>query len=248
MSDTAILYRMKTENHICPFGLKTKELLKRKGYDVEDHKLTSRKKIDAFKKQHDVETTPQVFIDDHRVGGYEDLREYFDMESPGQSGTTYTPVIAIFTISLLMAVALQIGKTGSLTALLTIDLIVMFVAISMTVLSIQKLKDLFSFTNSFITYDLLAMRYIRYAYFYPFAEAFVGIGMLAGVTGILIGPISLFIGTIGAVSVFKAVYIDKRELKCACVGGDTNVPLGFVSLTENIFMIAAGAWMLSSAI
>ena len=54
---------------------------------------------------------------------------------------------------------------------------------------------------------------------------------------------TLFIGTIGAVSVFKAVYIDKRTLKCACVGGSSNVPLGFVSLTENLMMIAMALWM-----
>ncbi|MEC7510867.1 MAG: glutaredoxin family protein, partial [Pseudomonadota bacterium] len=34
-------------------------------------------------------------------------------------------------------------------------------------------------------------------------------------------------------------------LKCACVGGDSNVPLGFVSLSENIFMIAGAFLMLS---
>jgi hypothetical protein len=39
------------------------------------------------------------------------------------------------------------------------------------------------------------------------------------------------------------VYIDKRELKCACVGGNSNVPLGFVSLTENLVMIGMGLWM-----
>jgi hypothetical protein len=54
----------------------------------------------------------------------------------------------------------------------------------------------------------------------------------------------LFIGTIGAYSVFKAVYVEKRELKCACVGGDSNVPLGFVSLTENLMMMLMGVWML----
>jgi hypothetical protein len=57
--------------------------------------------------------------------------------------------------------------------------------------------------------------------------------------------VALFIGTIGAVSVFKAVYIDRRELKCACVGGDSNVPLGFVSLTENLMMIAMALWMMA---
>ena len=41
----------------------------------------------------------------------------------------------------------------------------------------------------------------------------------------------------------KAVYIDRRELKCACVGGSSNVPLGFVSLTENLMMVAMAVWM-----
>lgn len=57
-------------------------------------------------------------------------------------------------------------------------------------------------------------------------------------------PVALLIGSIGAISVFKAVYIDKRELKCACVGGDSNVPLGCVSLTENLFIINMALWML----
>lgn len=48
-----------------------------------------------------------------------------------------------------------------------------------------------------------------------------------------------------AEKVVKAVYIDKRELKCACVGGDSKVPLGFVSLTENLMMVGMAIWMLS---
>jgi hypothetical protein len=69
--------------------------------------------------------------------------------------------------------------------------------------------------------------------------------MVAGGTLAVVGaPIALFIGTVGAVSVVKAVYIDGRELKCACVGGSSNVPLGFVSLSENLVMMAMGIWML----
>lgn len=41
----------------------------------------------------------------------------------------------------------------------------------------------------------------------------------------------------------KTVYIDKRELKCACVGGSSNVPLGFVSFTEDVAMVAMAIWM-----
>jgi hypothetical protein len=72
--------------------------------------------------------------------------------------------------------------------------------------------------------------------------------MVAGALTWLSVPVALFIGTVGAASVFKAVYIDKRELKCACVGGSSNVPLGFVSLTENLMMIAMAVWMGLSAL
>ena len=105
-------------------------------------------------------------------------------------------------------------------------------------------KNLYTFTNSFITYDLLAMRNLRYGYAYPFLELYAGLGMLGGISPWLVAPVSVFIGSIGAASVFKAVYVDKRELKCACVGGDSNVPLGFVSLSENLFMVAGGLLML----
>ncbi|WP_024610719.1 glutaredoxin [Pseudoalteromonas sp. TB64] len=240
MSKSAQLFRMVTDEHICPFGLKSKDLLEREGYTVDDQLLTSREQTDEFKKQHNVETTPQTFIDNKRIGGYDDLRDYFNKPKAAQQGTTYTPVIAIFSVSFLLSVAFSFASDNSLLSMQTAEL---FVALTMAVLAIQKLQDLFSFTNSFITYDLVAMKVVRYAYVYPFLEAFVGIGMIAGLPAYVIAPISLFIGGVGAVSVIKAVYIDKRELKCACVGGDSNVPLGFISLTENLFMIAAGIWM-----
>ena len=96
----------------------------------------------------------------------------------------------------------------------------------------------------FLNYDLLAQRWVPYAKVYPYAEATGGILMLSGALYWLASPIMLFIGGIGAVSVIKAVYVEKRELKCACVGGNSNVPLGFVSLTENLFMLGMGIWML----
>ena len=239
MAKSAQLYRMATDEHICPFGLKSKDLLERQGFEVDDHLLTSRAQTDAFKQQHDVETTPQTFIDDERIGGYDELREYFNKSPAGQQGTTYTPVIAIFAVTLLLSLAFSLSGAG--LSMYTLEL---FVALTMAVLAIQKLQDLNSFSNSFITYDLLAMKVIPYAYVYPFLEAFVGVAMIASLPVYLVAPISLFIGSVGAISVIKAVYIDKRELKCACVGGDSNVPLGFISLTENLFMIAAGIWML----
>ncbi|MDQ2075763.1 glutaredoxin [Marinimicrobium sp. ABcell2] len=237
---TAELYRMVTDEHICPFGLKSKDLLERQGFEIEDHHLKTREQADAFKHEHQVDTTPQAFIDGERIGGYEDLRKYFGLDVPGEKEVSYQPIIAIFSTAFLMALAVGWVALETLWSIRTLE---WFVAISMCLLGLQKLKDLESFSTMFLNYDLLAQKQVRYSYVYPFAETLAGILMLAGVLIWLAAPMALFIGTIGAASVFKAVYIDKRELKCACAGGDSKVPLGFVSLTENLIMILMGLWM-----
>lgn len=240
-SQQATLYRMATDEHICPYGLKSKDLLEREGFDVDDHLLESREATDRFMDEHGVDTTPQTFIGGERVGGYEALRTHFGLEVKDEDETTYQPVIAIFATSFLMALGLSWAFFGTIFTLRTFE---WFIAISMCFLAVQKLQDVESFSTMFLNYDLLAQRWVRYGYIYPFGEALAGILMVAGALVWIASPVALFIGTVGAISVFKAVYIDKRELKCACVGGGSNVPLGFVSLTENLMMIFMGIWML----
>jgi glutaredoxin len=236
----AVLYRMVMPDHTCPYGLKARDLLKRSGYEVEDHHLTSREETEAFKTKHDVPTTPQVFIGGERVGGYDDLRRFLGKRVADPNATTYRPIIALFTMTALMAMAASYAVTGSIV---TVRAAEWFIAMSMVVLALLKLQNVETFATMFLNYDLLAKRWVPYSYIYPFAEGLAGVLMVAGALTWLSVPVALFIGTIGAVSVFKAVYIDRRELKCACVGGSSNVPLGFVSLTENLMMIAMAAWM-----
>ncbi|MHB9879796.1 MauE/DoxX family redox-associated membrane protein [Pacificimonas sp. ICDLI1SI03] len=241
---TAQLYRMVMDKHVCPYGLKSRDLLERQGYRVEDHHLTTRAETDAFKEEHQVETTPQTFIDGRRIGGYTDLRAYFDKPVKKDGETSYQPVIAIFAVAALMALATSWAAFGEL---LTMRAGEWFIAFSMCFLAVQKLQDVRSFSTMFLNYDLLARRWVPYGYVYPFAEALAGILMISGALTFISAPVALFIGTIGAVSVFKAVYVDRRELKCACVGGASNVPLGFVSLTENLMMVVMGIWMLTKS-
>jgi glutaredoxin len=239
---SAILYRMVMPEHTCPYGLKSKDLLERHGYKVEDHHLKTKEETEAFKTEHDVKTTPQTFIDGQRIGGHDDLQVFFGKADPADDGLSYTPVIALFSVAALTAVAFTWYAFGTLLAWQTLG---WFVSLSMILLGLQKLKDIESFSTMFLNYDLLAKRWVRYGYIYPFIETGAGILMTAMVATWLSAPLALLIGTIGAVSVFKAVYIDKRELKCACVGGDSNVPLGFVSLTENLGMVAMSVVMLA---
>ena len=235
----AQLYRMVMAKHVCPYGLKAKNLLQRKGFTVDDRWLRTHEETDAFKAEHDVKTTPQAFIDGQRIGGYDDLRRYFNI-AVDPKAVTYRPVLAVFAMAGLMALAANYAVSG---LFLSTQMLRWFIAFSMCILSVLKLQNLESFSTSFLNYDLLARRFVRYGYLYPFAEGVAGVLMIAGVFLWLSASLALFIGGIGAISVIKAVYIDKRELKCACVGGGSNVPLGFLSLTENLMMIAMAVWM-----
>jgi len=241
----ATIYRMVMPEHTCPYGLKAKDLLRRQGYVVDDHWLTTREETDAFKAKHGVKTTPQTFINGARVGGYDDLRRFVGKSVRDPKALTYRPVVALFTMTALMALAASYAVLGTP---FTIRAIEWFIAFSMCVLALLKLQNIESFSSMFLNYDLLAKRWVPYSYIYPFAEGGAGVLMIAGALTWLSVPVALFIGSIGAVSVFKAVYLDKRELKCACVGGDSNVPLGFISLTENVMMVAMALWMAAAAI
>ena len=239
---TAVLYRMALPDHLCPSGQKARWLLRSKGYEVDDRLFRARPEVDAFKAEHDVPTTPQIWIEGERVGGYQALREKLTGFDP--KATTYRPVIYLFAVAAATALALSIGFLGAITW----QTLGWFISISMILLGMQKLRDVESFSTMFLNYDLLARRWVPYGYIYPWVETVAGVLMTGMLLPWFAAPAALFIATVGAVSVFKAVYVDRRELKCACVGGGSNVPLGFVSLTENLMMMGMAVWMILWAI
>ena len=73
---SATVYRMVLPDHTCPFGVKAKQMLEQHGFNVDERLLRSRDEVDAFQAQHNVQTTPQVFIGDERIGGSDDLERH----------------------------------------------------------------------------------------------------------------------------------------------------------------------------
>ena len=244
MKTKATIHRMVTPDHLCPWGVKALDLLRRGGYDIEDHHLESMEANAAYKEENGYDETPQIFIEGEHVGGYDALREHLGKDPDPKQGETYQPVIAIFAITFLMALTTTWALLDSLDLIRLLEL---FIAFGMCVLGIQKLQDLKGFATGFVQYDLVAQRYVPYAYLYAFIEAIGGALMIAGLIPWVVAPIVLIVSGIGAVSIIKAAYIEKRDLKCACVGGDSNVPLGFISLTENVMMVAMAVWMMIRA-
>ena len=232
---------MVTPTHLCPWGVKAKDLLRRAGYAVEDQHLESKEANAWYKEAHGYDETPQISIDGQHVGGYDALRERLGKKPDPKEGETYQPVVAVLGVTLAMALSTTWAVHGALLPLRVAEL---FVAFSMCVLGILKLRDLLSFATGFVQYDLVARHWVPYATLYASVETGAGVLMIGGLLTWVAAPAALLVSTIGAVSVVKAVYVDGRDLHCACVGGGSRVPLGFISLTENLMMMAMAVWMM----
>ena len=73
-----ILYRMVLPTHTCPFGLLAKRMLEEAKLNFDDRLLKSRDEVEKFKSEHNVETTPQIFIDGERIGGSDELADLLE--------------------------------------------------------------------------------------------------------------------------------------------------------------------------
>jgi glutaredoxin len=224
------LYRMDLPEHACPWGLKARQLLLDQGIPFTDHRLTSEAEVQAFKAQHQVPTTPQIFSGGERIGGYTDLAARLQVKAQS-ADYSYTPVLAVFGTALLVDAAIGGGVMG-------------FMGLALAMLAMLKLMDVAAFATSFLKYDLLSQRWPAYARLYPGFELLVALGFLAGQAQTPTGLLALVLGLSGMVSVYKAVVIDKLALNCACVGGNSKAPLGVVSFAENLMMAAMGAALL----
>jgi len=73
---SAVIYRMVLPEHECPFGRRAKDLLDDNGFEVEEHILSSREEVEAFKEEHGVSTTPLIWVDGKLIGGSSDLEKF----------------------------------------------------------------------------------------------------------------------------------------------------------------------------
>lgn len=73
---TATLTRMILPDHECPFGVRAKTMLEQAGFTIDEHILSTREQVDAFKAEHDLATTPLIEIDGEAIGGSKDLEAY----------------------------------------------------------------------------------------------------------------------------------------------------------------------------
>ena len=192
---TATIYRLVTPEHTCPYGLKSLDLLRREGYDVDDRHLETEEAAAEVRDRLDVETTPQTFIDGELIGTLDDLRRFFGKDVPEEGATSYRPVVSLFIITFLMAFGAAWVAEDQWLSVRTFE---WFIAFTMCGLGYLKVRDVESFSLMFLNYDLLARRWVRYGYVYPYAETGAGLLMIPAVLTWVSVPVAFVIGAIGA--------------------------------------------------
>lgn len=118
-----------------------------------------------------------------------------------------------------------------------------FMGLFYIVFSFFKMLDLKGFPESFKMYDPLAKRLPIYGWIYPFIETALGLMFLMRYEVGLALVVTLVVLGITTIGVTKTL-MDKKSIRCACLGTALKLPMTEATFIENTIMIAMAALML----
>lgn len=154
--------------------------------------------------------------------------------------STYTPILLIFgyiTGITLLVELVQGGFDG-------MRWMNHFMAGFFLVFSFFKLLNLKGFAESYSMYDIVAKRWNGWGYVYAFTELALGLAFLTGFNPLLTNSITFIIMTVSIIGVLQSV-LNKRKIKCACLGAVFNLPMSTITIIEDALMIGMSAVMLT---
>ena len=118
-----------------------------------------------------------------------------------------------------------------------------FMAGFFLVFSFFKLLNLKGFAESYAMYDIVAKKWNAWGYVYPVMELALGLAFLTGFIPILTNWVTFVVMTISIIGVLQSV-MNKRKIKCACLGDVFNLPMSTITIIEDALMIGMSAVML----
>jgi copper chaperone CopZ len=152
---------------------------------------------------------------------------------------TYKPLLLIFGYILFASIIIGYQSNGN-------KLMVgmnSFMAGFFLVFSFFKMLDLTGFATSYAMYDVIAKKWKVWGYIYPFIELGLGFSFVADCCPTITNWITLIVMTVSLIGVVHSI-IDKRKIKCACLGTVFNLPMTTVTIVEDGLMILMSVIML----
>jgi copper chaperone CopZ len=152
---------------------------------------------------------------------------------------TYKPILLIFAYIFGITFLIEVmAEEYSLTRWME-----HFMAGFFLTFSFFKLLNLQGFANSYSTYDIVAKKWGAWGYIYAFVELGLGVAFLTGAYPLITNLVTFGIMTISIIGVLQSV-LNKRKIKCACLGAVFNLPMSTVTIIEDGLMIGMSGVML----
>jgi len=144
---------------------------------------------------------------------------------------TYKPILLIF--AYITGISFLVELRGAFNAMHWMN---NFMGTFFLTFSFFKLLDVKAFAESYASYDIIARRWMGYGYFYAFIELVLGIAFITSFNPLLTNAVTFVIMSISIIGVLQSV-LNKRKIKCACLGAVFNLPISTVTIIEDALMI-----------
>ena len=118
-----------------------------------------------------------------------------------------------------------------------------FMAGFFIVFAFFKLLNIQGFSDSYRMYDIIAAKWTGWGKIYPFVELGLGILFLTNSFPLLAGWATLIVLGVSSIGVIQS-NLNKRKIKCACLGDVFNLPMSTVTIVEDLSMVVMAGVML----
>lgn len=152
---------------------------------------------------------------------------------------TYKPILLIFAF----ITGVTLLNESAAGGVLWMRWMSHFMAGFFLVFSFFKLLNLQGFADSYSMYDVIAKKWSGWGYVYAFIELFLGIAFLTGFEPLFTNGVTFVVMTVSIIGVLQSV-LNKRKIKCACLGDVFNLPMSTITIIEDALMIAMSGIML----
>jgi len=120
-----------------------------------------------------------------------------------------------------------------------------FMAAFFLAFSFFKLLNLKGFAESYSSYDIIAKKWPGWGYLYAFIELGLGIAYLVNFNPMVTNAVTFVVMTISIIGVLQSV-LNKKKIRCACLGAVFNLPMSTITIIEDALMIGMSGLALAS--
>lgn len=199
--------------------------------------------VDLAKATVDIEMDAHISTKELKAA----LREYPKYQISELSGEkrkswaeTYKPILLIFSYVIVITTIVSVSSVHFNIS----DAMRVFMAGFFISFSFFKMLDLKGFADSYSTYDIIAKKFRQWGFIYAFIELFLGLAYAANFRLEIINYVTLAVMSVSVIGVLQTV-LNKRKIKCACLGTVFNLPMNSVTIIEDSLMIAMSTLMIT---